>query len=358
MTPTIDPKKGSGTTERVYVGSGSKPNDSIAKDAELKETIAGYDDQFKADALRIFNLADEDGSGTIDQTELHELLQQLLGPISRPESNRIYFEMDTNQSGSITFDEFLTALIKYKWDTSGITPKLAQSRKEKLTQSALTYEWEIPSNEIEIKKKLGSGCFGIVYTAKWRGLRVACKKLSKTPITKDVLEDFRNEVAILGSLRHPNLLLFMGASTSNKTNMCIITEFMEGGNLHDLLHSSSKAFDMLTVITWAKQIAFGVNYLHLTNIIHRDLKPSNMLLDKYYNVKLCDFGLAVMKPKESAVTEGAAGTPVWRAPEMLKNEPYDEKVDTYSFGLCNIPYPIPSPSHPPSSQFSIFFKLS
>jgi len=124
----------------------------------------------------------------------------------------------------------------------------------------------------------------------------------------------------------------MGACTSTHSDLCIVTEFMDGGNLHDLIHSPNKTFDLKTVITWAKQTAFGVNYLHLEKIIHRDLKPSNLLLDKYFNVKLCDFGLAI-KLTSQTVREGA-GTPVWRAPEMLRSEPYDQKADTYSFALC------------------------
>jgi len=292
------------------------------------------DEELKIRAIKVFNFADKDRSGFIDEAELHALLKELLGPISRPESNRIYSEMDTNHSGTITFDEFLIGLVKYHWDTSPITPKLEKANIDELyrsTSGSKHYEWEIHFPELTIFEELGEGCYGQVYRARWRGSRVAVKKLTRTT-NEQVLLEFRNEVAILSKLRHPHLLLFMGACTSTLTDLCIVTEFMEGGNLHELIHSTSKTFDLKTVITWAKQTAFGVNYLHLERIIHRDLKPSNLLLDKYYNVKLCDFGLAIKKT--SLKLKESAGTPVWRSPEMLRGEEYDEKADTYSFSLC------------------------
>jgi len=211
--------------------------------------------------------------------------------------------------------------VQYKWDTTKIENRVTS-----------TFEWEIPYKELQFDKKLGEGIFGTVYRAKWRGSTVAVKRL-KNPDISDELGDFKKEIAILGKLRHPNIILFLGCLTNDGSNMCIITEFMEGGNLHDVIHEKRIRFDFKTTLGLMKQTAFGLNYLHLSNIVHRDLKLANLLVDKYYNVKLCDFGLSCAKPSNADITE-AVGSPLWRAPEVLLKKPYNQSADIYSFVLC------------------------
>jgi len=145
--------------------------------------------------------------------------------------------------------------------------------------------------------------------------------------------DFKREISILGKLRHPNVVLFMGASTADVNNMAIVTELVEGGNLHDVLYVQKKKFDLKTNLGLFKQISFGLNYLHLSNIIHRDLKLPNILVDKFLTVKLCDLGLSCVKNPAKQINE-AVGSPLWRAPEILLRKTYDQSCDVYSFALC------------------------
>lgn len=80
----------------------------------------------------------------------------------------------------------------------------------------------------------------------------------------------------------------------------------------------------------------GMWYLHSFRppIIHRDLKTPNLLVDKDWTIKVCDFGLSRSKKNTYlSAKEGAAGTPEWMAPEVLRNEPSNEKCDVYSFGV-------------------------
>jgi len=135
----------------------------------------------------------------------------------------------------------------------------------------------------------------------------------------------------MAKLRHPHTILFMGAST-NQEHMTIVTEWMEGGDLSGLIHKKRRHLTMKEVLNFAKQTAFGMNYLHLSNIIHRDLKLGNLLIDKFYQVKLCDFGLSCVKTRDSETR--AVGSPLWSAPEVLLGKPYNESVDVYSFALC------------------------
>jgi len=278
------------------------------------------DDLFKAKAIKLFQIADADQNGTVDEEELFNLLKQIFPDITLPESNRIYLEMDTNNSGTITFDEFVAGLMKYKWDTSHIiaTPKNRE------------FEWEIPRGELVKENEIGKGCFGVVWKGKWRGITVAIKQL--VSVNADILEDFKHEVGILGRLRHPNVILFMGACKSESGKHYMVTEFMSGGSLGRLVADKVKV-PFPRVIKIGKQTAFGLNYLHLENIIHRDLKPENLLMDEFGNVKLCDFGLSAKKVSKELSTE-AIGTPIYQAPEMMLEMNYTESVDIYAFAIC------------------------
>jgi len=247
---------------------------------------------------------------------MFDLLTELLGPISRPEVNSIYQSMDLDRSGSITFDEFLAGLVRFKWDISRVKTERA-------------FEWEIPFDDLTLGKQIGDGVYGTVFIAKWRGVTVAVKKLKVKQNRQKILDEFKNEVAILAKLRHPNVLLFMGASTESE-HLTIVTEFLEGGTLRE--YQDSHTVDLKLALRFGKHIAFGLNYLHLRGIIHRDLKRENLLLDRSLVVKLSDFGLSCLIPREGFV-EGQTGTPWLIAPEIWKKQKYNESVDVYSFGL-------------------------
>jgi serine/threonine protein kinase len=108
-------------------------------------------------------------------------------------------------------------------------------------------------------------------------------------------------------LRHPNIVLFMGACTE-PGNFAIVTELLPGGSLHDLLHNPKVAISLLQKVKMLKDIALGMNWLHCSKpaIIHRDLKPTNVLVDEHWNMKICDFGLSAINRTESIVDQGVA----------------------------------------------------
>lgn len=135
-------------------------------------------------------------------------------------------------------------------------------------------------------------------------------------------------------LRHPNVLLFMGAVTSPQ-RLCIVTEFLPRGSLFRLLQRSTAKLDWRRRVHMALDVARGMNYLHHYNppIIHRDLKSSNLLVDRNWNVKVSDFGLSRLKHEAYLTTKTGRGTPQWMAPEVLRNEASDEKSDVYSYGV-------------------------
>ncbi|KAG1330120.1 serine/threonine-protein kinase EDR1 [Cocos nucifera] len=195
-------------------------------------------------------------------------------------------------------------------------------------------EWEIPWEDLQIGERIGLGSYGEVYRADWNGTEVAVKKFLDQDLSGDALEQFRCEVKLMSRLRHPNVVLFMGAVT-RPPNLSILTEFLPRGSLYRLLHRPNVHLDEKRRLKMALDVAKGMNYLHTSHptIVHRDLKSPNLLVDKNWVVKVCDFGLSRLKHHTFLSSKSTAGTPEWMAPEVLRNEPSNEKCDVYSFGV-------------------------
>ncbi|KAG9459192.1 hypothetical protein H6P81_003700 [Aristolochia fimbriata] len=195
-------------------------------------------------------------------------------------------------------------------------------------------EWEIQWEEINLGERIGLGSYGEVYRGEWHGTEVAVKRFLDQDISGDALAEFRSEVRIMKRLRHPNVVLFMGAVT-RAPNLSIVTEFLPRGSLYRLIHRPNNQLDERRRLRMALDIARGMNYLHNCTpvVVHRDLKSPNLLVDKNWVVKVCDFGLSRMKHSTFLSSRSTAGTAEWMAPEVLRNEPSDEKCDVYSFGV-------------------------
>jgi len=195
-------------------------------------------------------------------------------------------------------------------------------------------ECEIPWEDLVIGERIGLGSYGEVYRAEWNGTEVAVKKFLDQDFSGDALEEFRREVRIMRRLRHPNVVLFMGAVT-RPPSLSIVTEFLPRGSLYRLIHRPNIHIDEKRRIRMALDVAKGMNCLHssIPTIVHRDLKSPNLLVDKNWAVKVCDFGLSRLKHNTFLSSKSTAGTPEWMAPEVLRNEPSNEKCDVYSFGI-------------------------
>eukprot|EP01091_Cochliopodium_minus_P011341 TRINITY_DN3184_c0_g1_i1.p1 TRINITY_DN3184_c0_g1~~TRINITY_DN3184_c0_g1_i1.p1 ORF type:complete len:556 (+),score=146.55 TRINITY_DN3184_c0_g1_i1:2-1669(+) len=194
---------------------------------------------------------------------------------------------------------------------------------------------EIPENEIQydINEVLGTGTFGRVVKGKCREVEVAIKIPNKQNFTPKQLEAFKKEMSIWSRLYHPNICLFMGASL-NSDKVLIVTEKLEG-DLETLIKNDTK-LSLFSKMKMAKEAAQGIAWLHEQKpqkIIHRDIKTSNFLYDKSYRIKVCDFGLADLVSKTNQDMTGAKGTLLYMAPEVMLGQKFNEKADTYSFGI-------------------------
>ncbi|KAJ0246683.1 hypothetical protein HA466_0171880 [Hirschfeldia incana] len=206
-------------------------------------------------------------------------------------------------------------------------------------------EWNIDFSELTVGIRVGIGFFGEVFRGVWNGTDVAIKVFLEQDLTAENMEDFCNEISILSRLRHPNVILFLGACT-RPPRLSLITEYMEMGSLYNLLHLSGqkKKLSWRRKLKMLRDICRGLMCIHRMGIVHRDIKSANCLLSSKLTVKICDFGLSRIMTGTTMRDAVSAGTPEWMAPELIRNEPFSEKCDIFSLGvimweLCTLTRP-------------------
>ena len=196
--------------------------------------------------------------------------------------------------------------------------------------------WIINSEEVKKEKEIGQGSSCIVYRGTYRHTPVAIKVLRAN--SKSSLKEFEREVEAMLQLKHPNLVLFMGATTC--AEMSILTEFCFGDTVFSLLHEKVRVqISPQQQLTMALDTAKGMAFLHASGLLHRDLKSLNLLLTDPVNgpndrvhVKITDFGISVAYDQDRLMT-GQMGTCHWMAPEVLNSEGYDYSADVYSYAI-------------------------
>lgn len=198
--------------------------------------------------------------------------------------------------------------------------------------------FRIPFADLKFLQAIGRGAMGDVIKAKYLGTIVVCKRIRREHITQSALESFREEVVLMSCLRHPNIVQFIGASWDNPSNLCIVMEYLENGDMHSVLHSTiGKKFTWADpLLKMAIDVVQGMLYLHSQEppIVHRDLKSVNVLCSATYGCNVGDFGLSRRTDKKDVDSlTTLVGTPFWLAPEIIRNDRYGPAADVYSFGI-------------------------
>ncbi|XP_029173027.1 mitogen-activated protein kinase kinase kinase 12 isoform X2 [Nylanderia fulva] len=184
-----------------------------------------------------------------------------------------------------------------------------------------TDDWEIPFGDISEMKWVASGAQGAVFKGKLNREIVAVKK---------VRDPKETDIRHLRKLNHPNIVQFKGVCTK-PPSYCIIMEFCPFGPLYDFLRTGEPV-PPVRLVSWSKEIAAGMAYLHAHKIIHRDLKSPNVLIGQDEVLKISDFGTS-RQWNEVSTKMTFVGTVAWMAPEVIRNDPCSEKVDIWSYGV-------------------------
>ena len=194
---------------------------------------------------------------------------------------------------------------------------------------------DLQGHVINYNEMIGSGTFGLVYTATDRDRKVVAVKVVQFPeyyemdiINAEKCLKFKNE--------HPNIL----DTYCVLHNKYIFMEYCQLGNLRKFfnkreLHTKLK-------VQMMAQMADGIAHLHGNNIIHRDVKPENILIqnrgDGFPIVKISDFGLSkFMEDDQASATGSDVGTCAYKAPEFWQRTQgklqYGRRVDVFALGL-------------------------
>ena len=191
-------------------------------------------------------------------------------------------------------------------------------------------------NDFEFGTELGKGAFGSVSIVKRKEDQqiYAMKRVKIINLPKKEKDNSFNEVRLLASLRHKNIIGYKEAFYDEKSStLNIVMEYADDGDLSSKIKKMLKKheqFEENSIWSILIQILEGINYLHKSKIIHRDLKSANIFLTKKGIVKIGDLNVSIIAKKNLAVTQ--TGTPYYAAPEVWENESYNNKCDIWSIG--------------------------
>ncbi|XP_008224860.1 PREDICTED: cysteine-rich receptor-like protein kinase 10 [Prunus mume] len=269
---------------------------------------------------------------------------------ARPKGGRSRVPPSIFIGGSIAISVVLVALgyffvrrrsMRKKYNTA---PNQENGRNDYDTKSVASLQFDLgtietATNKFSENNKLGEGGFGVVFKGTLaNGQEIAVKRLSKS--SKQGVQEFKNEVALVAKLQHRNLVRLLGFCLEGEETI-LIYEYVPNRSLDCFLFEYKKREQL----DWSHRcmiiggIARGILYLHEDSrlrVIHRDLKASNILLDGNMNPKISDFGMARMfgvDDQTQGNTKRIVGTYGYMAPEYAMEGLYSVKSDVFSFGV-------------------------
>ena len=203
--------------------------------------------------------------------------------------------------------------------------------------------------DFEIVKQLGKGSFSSVYLVRRKEDQkiYALKSVNLQKLNKKEQQNSVNEVRILASVNHPNVIGYKEAFWDEKDNsLNIVMEYADDGDLQTKINKLRKAGGMFKenlIWSYSIQMIEGLKALHDKKIMHRDLKSANIFLVKdKYQCKIGDMNVSKVIKEKVLITQ--TGTPYYASPEVWRDEPYSYKSDLWSIGcviyeLCNLKPP-------------------
>ncbi|CAE7203661.1 STY13 [Symbiodinium natans] len=298
------------------------------------------------------------------------------------EARRLKSPMGTSGEASTVDSD--TAATQPSSEPQQASSGLNSTNRTRLLGRAADSRWKLRKEELHMQRELSRTLKSSLYLATWKGTEVVMKcvevpqnfdrssgfqrKISQesydpgasralyaSEVKQDLLDELLHEIELLSSLRHPDLVLFIGACLDKDSPVMCVTEYMPGGDLERHFMAMRRKHQTLwrptfrQVLDWSSSIARALTFLHTREepIIHRDLKPLNLLLTKHGEVKVADLGISKMMAAVAGDVydmTGGVGSWLYMAPEVVRHRQYNEKVDIYAFAL--IMYFMSSGHHP------------
>jgi serine/threonine protein kinase len=194
----------------------------------------------------------------------------------------------------------------------------------------------------ELIREIGRGSMGTVYLARDPfSLRDVAIKIadvdpkSNLRIARRRRKLFFTEAKAAGKLRHPNIIATIDAGIEDSLRY-IAMEYVPGAQTLDLFCTKDNLLPVDRVVSIMIKCAIALDYAHNKGVIHRDIKPKNIMLTQEKEVKICDFGIALLTEDEDVVTTqvmGTLGSPRYMSPEQVTNEGVTNQSDIFSLGV-------------------------
>jgi len=183
--------------------------------------------------------------------------------------------------------------------------------------------------DFERLKRLGAGNFGEVWLVYDKALDVrrAVKFIEPSRVHNPT--DYYHEPKALMELRHDNVVRVEDAGTLQNGILYISMEYLRRGSIED--QSSGRPTALSKAVKWLTDVCWALEYAHNREYIHRDIKPANILIGRYGEAKLSDFGLAVRVPRGETASPYGYLTHV--APETLSSAITSKFTDIYALGV-------------------------
>eukprot|EP00802_Teleaulax_amphioxeia_P010472 Tamp_10500.p1 GENE.Tamp_10500~~Tamp_10500.p1 ORF type:complete len:561 (-),score=122.97 Tamp_10500:325-2007(-) len=209
---------------------------------------------------------------------------------------------------------------------------------------------------------VGKGAFGKVYQAlnlnSGELMAVKCVELGN--VSDADMEEIRNEVQLLRSLKHRHVVQYI-ATHQMEGSLNILMEFCPGGSVATLLRSFGPLPESV-LAQYSRQMMEGIGYIHQHQVMHRDIKGANILVAANGVLKIADFGASAQlrgTATDNADTCSMRGTPFWMAPEVIKQERYGRAADCWSAGMTMIE--MATGMHPwpnATNKFSLMYEIA